>query len=119
MKTKMHVLKSTNEKSTTTIISIPPCAASGVLKSLHTNKISCDYVGLDQSGRILMQIIYEKDHDTFIKEINDYMEKSEELLLVMNQVVNEVIQKKRDEIDKSIEDIKKKYADRRKTSATV
>lgn len=119
MKTKMHVLKSTNDKSTTTIISIPPCAASGILKSLHTNKISCDYMGLDQSGRILMQITYEKDHDTFIKEINSYMEKSEELLQAMNQVVNEVIQKYRDEMDKSLEDSKKKYEARKKTSATA
>jgi len=112
---KMRVLKSkeTNNMNTTAIISIPPCAASGALKSLHENKISCDYMGLDQSGRILMQINYGKDQDSFIKELNTFIEASEEILLAITQSINEVIQKKHDEIDKILQEHKKKYAERK------
>ncbi|HXB41689.1 MAG TPA: hypothetical protein VNZ49_14205 [Bacteroidia bacterium] len=123
MKTKIHVLKTVKDTSTTSIISIPPCAASGILKSLNENKISCDYMGLDQSGRILMQIRYEANHDELIKELNTYMEQFEELLHEVTKAVKETIQKRNDEINKEIDEIlnrnKKKREERTKTSATI
>jgi hypothetical protein len=112
METKMRVLK--NESATTTIISIPPCAASGVLKSLHDNKVPCNYMGLDQSGRILMEINYEKQHDALIKELNTYMETSEELLQAITKCITEFVEKQNAEIDKSVKDIKSKYQESRK-----
>lgn len=100
MKTKMRVLKSTDDKSTTTIISIPGYAASGVLKSLHDNKIICDYMGLDQEGRILMEVCFDEKHNSLMKEINACIKQSEEIAQAFTQTLEELIKKRNDEIDK-------------------
>jgi len=80
-------------------------------------------MGLDQSGRILMQIRYEANHDELIKELNTYMEQFEELLHEVTKAVKETIQKRNDEINKEIDEIlnrnKKKREERTKTSATI
>jgi len=115
METNNQESQKTNNMSTT-IISIPGAAASGVLKSLHENKISSNYMGFDQSGRILMQITYEARHNDPVREINSYIEMIEDFLTGFNLVLNELMEKHSDEINKVMEVLKKKYEDRKKAS---
>ncbi len=110
MKTKMRVLK--NEPSTTTIISIPPSAASGVLKALHGNKVPTDYMGLDQSGRILMEVTLYETHGDLLKEINEHIEQCEEISEAITKSVNELVQKRNEEIDKLLSEHRKKWKKR-------
>ena len=119
MKTKMRVLKSTDDKSTTTIISIPGCAASGVLKSLHENRIPTDYMGLDQEGRMLMEVSFEKEQDALMKKINEYIKQNVEIANAINESLNDLLKKSSDEVDQMIQAHRKKYQEKRKRSATV
>ena len=85
----------------TTIISIPPCAASSVLKSLHANNVNCKYLGLDQAGRILMELSSEQLKSEFIKEIIQYMDGVETIVNEFTKVINETIKKMQEEADKA------------------
>lgn len=76
-----------------TLISIPGCAASGVLKSLKTNNVDCNYMGLDQSGRIVMEVTYNSEQAVLIKELNEYMQTWEELVGAFKYAINEAIEK--------------------------
>lgn len=106
METKMRVLK--NERRTTTIVSIPASAATGILKSLHENKLQCNYMGLDQSGRILMEVGFDENHKGLMKELNEYIEKCEEIAQEWTKLINELVEKQRAEMNKPFEDIQKK-----------
>lgn len=70
-----------------TIISIPECAAKFVLKSLQENNIRCEYLGIDQAGKILMQSTHEEEQEELIGDLNGYMEKSEKLLSEINEAI--------------------------------
>lgn len=117
MKTKMRVLK--NESSTTTIISIPPSAASGVLKALHGNKVPTNYMGLDQSGRILMEVTLYETHGDLLKEINEHIVQCEEISEAITKSVNELVQKRNEEIDKLLSEHRKKWREREGKKATT
>lgn len=75
-----------------TIISIPQCAATFVLKSLQENSIRCEYLGIDQAGKILMQANYEDEQEELIGDLNDYMEKSEMCLNEINQAIKTLME---------------------------
>lgn len=120
METKMRVLK--NEQSTTTIISIPPSSASGVLKTLHRDKVPTDYMGLDQSGRILMQITLYEKHGNLLKEINEHIEQCEEITEAFTKAFNELIVKRNEEIDQLLlkgRNLIKESAKRKRNSITA
>lgn len=119
METKMHVLKNTNDKSTTTIISIPGCAASGVLKSLRDNKILHDYMGLDQEARILMELTLEERHDKLLKQINEHIQQCEEISSAFAKALEELVKKRNEEVDQILADHKKKWYERKKASRTA
>lgn len=81
----------------TTIISIPQCVASHTLKSLTDNNITCQYEGVDQSGRIVMKINYLSDQHGFLRKLNKDMEEGEESinflleisgLILINEIAN-------------------------------
>jgi hypothetical protein len=91
---KVHQLK--NEPMKTAIISIPTCAASVVLKSLHEHNVRCEYVGIDQVGRILMQVTYETVKETLIEELILYMSESEQTVSEIKEIMQAAIQKKRE-----------------------
>lgn len=110
MKTKMRVPK--NEPGTTTIISIPASASSGVLKALHGNKVPTDYMGLDQSGRILMEVTLYETHGDLLKEINEHIEQCEEISEAITKSINELVQKRSEEIDKLLSEHRKKWKER-------
>lgn len=107
----------TKNMNNTTIISIPACASSTVLKSLHTNNVNCKYVGIDQSGRILMELTYEKKQFDLIKEIVSYMEKAEEMVNEFTKIVNETISKMQEQEDKAwekkVKDLKIRFEKRK------
>jgi hypothetical protein len=88
-----------------TIIGIPPCAATNTLKSLHHSNLKCEYMGLDQSGRILMQVNYVESQAVYIKELIAYVEKNEQVFLelsgVINETLNKYIAKKEEKIKKT------------------
>lgn len=119
MEAKMRVLKNTNDKSIKTIISIPPCAASGVLKGLHKNKLCCDYMGLDQEGRILMEVTFEESHEVFMKEINEYIEECEGIADAFTKSFEELIKKRTNEIDQMLAEHKRKSEERKRKSSII
>ncbi len=100
-----------------TIISIPPCAASSVLKSLHANNVNCKYLGLDQAGRILMELSSEELKSEFIQEIVQYMDSIETIVNEFTKVINETITKMQDEADKAwkekMDNYKSRFKDRK------
>lgn len=75
-----------------TIISIPTCAASFVLKSLQENNIRCEYLGIDQLGKILMQSTHEDKQEELIGDLNDYIEKSEMCMNEINEAIKTLMQ---------------------------
>lgn len=101
------------KKMNTTIISIPPCSASTVLKTLHSNNINCQYMGIDQSGRILMEITFANENSSLIQELTTYMEESEKTLQEITKSVNEIIGKRFEGIDKIIREFKRKQTVRK------
>lgn len=96
----------------TTIISIPPCAVSNVLKSLHENSIDCKYVGIDQSGRILMELNFLQTQNELIRELITQMEKAEQVVNEFTKILNETMQKLQDEADKAWEEKIKVYKEK-------
>lgn len=76
----------------TSIMSIPQCAASHTLKSLSDNNINCLYMGVDQSGRILMQITFEQSKNEFIEELTSGMQEYERAINLIIQTVNTALE---------------------------
>lgn len=74
-----------------TIISIPTCAASFVLKSLQENSIACEYLGIDQVGKILMQATHEEKQEKLLGELNIHIEESEKALNEINEAIKTLI----------------------------
>ncbi|MBI3521452.1 MAG: hypothetical protein HY062_19090 [Bacteroidetes bacterium] len=103
-----------NSSNTTTMISIPACSASQTLKSLHINNISCKYMGIDQSGRILMQINFDQQQKELIRELTNYMEKSEELVAEFAKAFNQSIEKLCAEAEKELTEKIKAFKLKRK-----
>ena len=101
-----------NKTTMKTILSIPGNSATSVLKSLHNNSISSNYMGLDQSGRLIMEINYEPEQTNLIKEINEYMDACESLLAEVTNAVNKAIETRNSQIYKLIEDMKKRREER-------
>ncbi len=89
----------------TTIISIPPCAASTALKSLHENNVNCKYVGIDQAGRILMELDYQETQNELIRELIINMQKTEQVVNELTNTINCIVKKTQDEAFKSIEEL--------------
>lgn len=75
-----------------TLISIPGNTASDVLKVLHDNNIPCVYMGLDQAGRIIMEITYEPAQASPLKKLNDYMKQYEEWFSALSKSMNEALE---------------------------
>lgn len=121
-------MKKQNQKNTnksgeikTSMISIPPYGADA-LKSLQINSIPTRYLGLDQSGRILMEIDYTSDQAELIRQITTQMQKSEELVAEFTHIFNQTIEKLTTEADKAwsekIKAHRLKFKKRRKTIKT-
>jgi (p)ppGpp synthase/HD superfamily hydrolase len=62
------------------IISIPSCASEYVLKTLQENNIKCEYLGIDQAQKILMQISYQDEQEKLYRELNTHIEEADKLL---------------------------------------
>lgn len=77
----------------TSIMSIPQCAASHTLKSLSDNNINCLYMGVDVSGRILMQISFEQGQEKLIEELTVSMQECEKAINLLLQIVNTALEK--------------------------
>ena len=75
-----------------TLISIPGNTASEVLKVLNDNNIPCVYMGLDQAGRIIMEITYEPAQASPLKKLNDYMKQYEEWSNSLADALNEALE---------------------------
>jgi uncharacterized membrane-anchored protein YjiN (DUF445 family) len=103
----------------TTIISIPSCSASETLKSLHQNNIPCKYVGLDQAGRILMELKIEKNHEKLIAQLIMDIEKTEQFLSELQQVINETIKKLTEESNKKWDDLIKDFKPKNRRSTVT
>lgn len=120
---KTQTQKNTNKSAEikTSMISIPPYGADA-LKSLQANAIPTRYLGLDQSGRLLMEIDYTSDQAELIRQITTQMQKSEELVAEFTHIFNQTIDKLTAETDKAwnekIKAYKLKFKKRRKTIKT-
>ena len=68
------------------IISIPSCASEYVLKALQENNIKCEYLGIDQARKILMQITYQDEQEELYGELSNYTEEAENLLNEITQI---------------------------------
>lgn len=98
----------------TTIISIPSSAASEVLKSLSENNINCKYLGLDQVGKIIMELSHDATQENLIRELIQYMGKIEQLANEFTQVLKEAVKKASEESEKRLEKIIQDFRLRRK-----
>jgi hypothetical protein len=78
------------------IMSIPSCASDYVLKALQENKIKCEYLGIDQASKILMQITHEDEQDELCVELSNYSQETEKLL---NEFVQITITATRKDMD--------------------
>jgi hypothetical protein len=76
----------------TTIMSIPQCAATDTLKKLGEKQIACEYMGIDSSGRIVMQIAFEENLQDLINELTRSMEESEKAMIQLFKVVDIALQ---------------------------
>lgn len=101
------------------LLSIPGSSATRVLKSLHRNAIPCTYVGLDQSGRIIMEITYKSNQTHVITEINDFIETCESLLVELTNEVNKAIEAHNSPFYKLIDEMKKTREEREKKEPLV
>lgn len=99
---------------TTTMLSIPAHAASQVLRSIHNNGIQNKYLGLDQSGRLLMEIVYENQQKQLIEDITKYMQQSEAFVAEFSQIINQTIEKMSAEADKTLKEKIEKFERSRK-----
>ncbi len=73
-----------NSVNKTSIIAIPQCVAVYTLTRLKENNIKVQYMGIEESGRILMEVEYKSQQEKIIKELIADMnecEKSVSLLL--------------------------------------
>lgn len=70
----------------TSIIGIPQCVASHTLKSLNENNITCQYEGVDQTGRILMKLNYLSDQDSYLHDLITDMEEDEKSFSMLLQI---------------------------------
>jgi len=61
-------------------ISIPQYVAAHTLRQLEENRITCQYYGVDQFGRILMQVTYNPDQNNILKSITTEMEKDDQAI---------------------------------------
>lgn len=119
MKTKMKVLKSTDEKGSTSIISIPGSATSEVLKFLHERRIPTDYMGLDQSGRILMEIYLDEKQAHYLKKINEHIKACEEFVQSVTQAYEDLLKKHNDKIERDIREIMNRHKERKQTQTST
>lgn len=86
------------EKRTTTI-SIPQCVAADTLQKMEENKITCQYEGVDQSGRIVMKVNYLSDQDGYLKKLIRDMEEGERSVTLLLEIsgllfMNEIVKAK-------------------------
>lgn len=86
------------EKRTATI-SIPQCVAADTLKKMEDNKITCQYEGVDQSGRIVMKINYSSDQDGYLKKLIREMDEGDKSITLLLEIcglmfMNEIIKAK-------------------------
>ncbi len=75
----------------TTILAIPQCVASYTLKSLQENSINCEYVGLEEAGRILFQLEYGADQGKIIKELTNEMNECEKSINLLLSIGGEIM----------------------------
>ena len=78
---------------TTTVISIPGYIASGTLTELQEKNIVCNYKGIDQSGRLLMEIEFERDLKYFMERIIQDIQEAEKNMAAIQKEINEALEK--------------------------
>lgn len=93
----------------TTIINIPQCVASYTLKTLEENKITCQYIGIDLSGRILMEATYQSGQEKLIQKINEEMQESEKAIMLLFTIGTEILTEAVLEYKSSLSNQKRKY----------
>lgn len=76
----------------TAIISIPDGIVSSTVKKLRENVIACNYMGIDQSGRIIMQVRYEPDKEQFIQSIHKHILETEKTISEIMQGFNQALE---------------------------
>ncbi len=96
--------------SKTAIISIPECATSHVLTSMQDNNMKCNYLGIDQGGKILMEVTYEITQEDLMGHLNKHIIKSEEILTELYNSYREYIKIQDKESDEVLKKIKEKLA---------
>jgi len=98
----------------TSIIGIPQCVASHTLKSLNEKNITCQYEGVDQTGRILMKLNYLSDQDGYLQELITDMEEDEKsfsmLLHIGGLMLLDIITQQGSPVN--LNQIKKKYGNK-------
>jgi hypothetical protein len=88
------------------IISIPGGSAAEILKSLCNNNIDTNYMGIDQSGKLLMEISYQPEQDALINNMLDYMKRCEEFVAELSQVFEKALHEKGSKLNTFIESLK-------------
>ncbi len=64
-------------------ISIPQYVAAHTLRQLEENQITCQYEGVDQSGRIIMKINYDPLQNVVLKSILAEMENDDQAITLI------------------------------------
>lgn len=86
-----------NQKNMKTIISIPQCVTTHTLTLLGKYEIPCKYLGLDQSGRMLMEAEHQSGQKALMQTIIADMQEGERsvdlLLAIGNEILTEAIEK--------------------------
>lgn len=99
-----------------TLMSISGFTAPEVLKSLHANDISCSYMGLDQTGRLIMEINLQEGQDQLIEQLNEGMIEREKAAAEITKAFEEAVKKQYLELSKFSEEAKRKFYEGRTTT---
>lgn len=80
-----------NQSNMKTILSIPQCVATHTLTLLGNSQIPCKYIGIDQSGRMLMEAEYPSGQKELMETVIADMQESERSFDLLLAVTNEIL----------------------------
>lgn len=95
-----------------TWITLPACVAGAVLKSLQQNLIICQYMGLDQSGRLIMDIQFKSGQSGLIKELTEYIDACEKIMAECSIALNKALEAEHKKFQQHLDDFSKRNSNR-------
>lgn len=96
MKTKDILNQPSNHNAMKTIlISIPAIAIPHVMETLRKNDIQSKYMGLDQSHKLIMQVIHTESHAVLLKDLSDFITQCEGFVSELEQAIRKYLEERK------------------------